>query len=337
MNDIDFVISWVDASDSKWQQRRDAALGKPRVDDSDENIGDERFRDYGTLKYVLRSIQKYAPWVHHIYLITDNQRPNWLRNPVNAASSIASRLTIVDHRDIIAPEFLPCFNSNTIEFNAINIPNLSERFVIFNDDMLINKPVSAEDFFDGDRPRDFRIYQPLRPYSDYDHILFNNNQLINHWLHGKYLSRHGMIDRSYGHQNIKNLYHLYFEPHHQVSNYVLAHNAQAFTKTAFKSVMEKWQPEISATFHNNFRSNQDLSTLLIRDYELERGHFTPRSPRFGTYFTISQYKAIRQELVEKKHTLYCINDAAVEDYEGAASEVQNALAEAYPEISDFEY
>jgi hypothetical protein len=336
MENIDFIISWVDANDPKWQRKHDRALGKPRFDDSNENVGDERFRDYGTLKYVLRSMQKYAPWVHHIFLVTDDQRPSWLREEVADKNAFGAKLTVVDHKEIIDSKYLPCFNSNTIEFNMTKIKGLSEHFVIFNDDMLINKPVTPEDFFDGDKPRDFRIYQPLRPYSDYDHILFNNNQLINHWLNGKYLSKFGMLSRVYGHQLIKNLYHLYLEPRHQVSNYVLAHNAQAFRKSAFNEVLQKWHDAILTTYAQSFRSNLDVSTLLVRNYELERGNFTPRSPQFGTYFTLNQYQALAQELRDKKHALYCINDTVVEDYDTAASAVQSSLAAAYPEKSDFE-
>lgn len=336
MENIDFVISWVDANDPKWQRKRAAALGQPRSDDSDENIGDERFRDYGTLKFVLRSIQKYAPWVHHIFLVTDDQRPSWLREALTDQTDFGAKLSIVDHTGIIDPQYLPCFNSNTIEFNMMNIPGLSERFVIFNDDTLINKPVTPEDFFDGDKPRDFRIYQSLRPYSDYDHILFNNSQLINHWLKGKYLSKSGLLSRAYGHQLIKNLYHLYFEPSHQVSNYVLAHNAQAFTKSAFKAVIERWQEAITATYSHQFRSNLDVSTLLVRNYELERGHFTVRSPQFGVFFTLDQYSAFAKELEEKQHALCCINDTVVSDYDHAATAVQAALVKAFPQKSAFE-
>lgn len=66
---IDFVISWVDENDSKWISKKNKY----------KKANDEaRFRDYGTLKYVFRSIEKFAPWVHKVYLITDNQVPKWL-------------------------------------------------------------------------------------------------------------------------------------------------------------------------------------------------------------------------------------------------------------------
>ncbi|WP_308858386.1 stealth family protein [Lacticaseibacillus paracasei] len=122
MDKIDFVISWVDSEDSEWQKKKQAYSGKKIVNSSN---GDERFRDYGTLRYLLRSIEKYANWVNHIYLVTDHQRPNWL-------STSNPRLTVINHQDIIPAAALPTFNSNAIDFCLDRIPGLSEQFVYFS-------------------------------------------------------------------------------------------------------------------------------------------------------------------------------------------------------------
>lgn len=329
MEPIDFVITWVDANDPKWQHKRNCALGKT-VERAEANIGDERFRDYGTLKYLLRSIAVNAPWVHRIYLLTDDQVPIWLNEEKD------DRLVVIDHQQIIDKRYLPCFNSNTIELNAVNIPELTERFVIFNDDLLINRPVSPEDFFDGEKPRDFRIYQPLQPRSDYDSILFNNSRLINAWLDNHYQSKAGLIRREYGHQVIKNLYHLYAEPGHKVSSYVLAHNAQAFTKTKFNQALTLWNESIHETFGHQFRSNDDISILLMRDYQLELGYFSPRSPQFSCYYSLADYSHLSEDLKKKQHALLCINDAEVDNYEVAAGDIVAMLEATFPQKSDFE-
>ena len=60
---IDFVILWVDDSDPEWreQRRRYAPKDHFLVDD-----GEARYRDWETLRYWFRAVEKFAPWVHRI-------------------------------------------------------------------------------------------------------------------------------------------------------------------------------------------------------------------------------------------------------------------------------
>ncbi|GFW40121.1 hypothetical protein TNCV_5118041 [Trichonephila clavipes] len=55
-----------------------------------EDISASRFTDNEELRYSLRSLEKHAPWVQHIYIITNGQIPYWLNldNPL---------VTIVTH------------------------------------------------------------------------------------------------------------------------------------------------------------------------------------------------------------------------------------------------
>ncbi len=334
---IDFVIPWVDSDDPLWRKRRNKALANTEnsIDDS-ENISEERYRDYGTLKYLFRSIEKYANWVNHIYLITDNQRPMWMNSDLSQEVGFANKLKIIDHKDIMPAEALPSFNSNAIEFNILNIPELSEHFVAFNDDIVINDIVNPNDFFKNGMPRDFRIYVPLKPYSSYDNILFNNSKLINQWLKGSYESKKGMFSLHYGVSILKNFQHYYLENGHYISNYSFPHNAQSFLKSAFRSANTIWKNEIQATVSNHFRTNDDLSTLLIRDYQLEHGYFSPRSPKFSQYYRINQINQIRKELLNSTHKLICINDAETDNYESDIVSINKLLQQKFPEKSSFE-
>ena len=101
---IDLVIPWVNGEDPQWQQKAAPYL-------SVKDFNGERFRDWGILKYLFRSIDRYLPWVNQIYLVTDNQIPNWL-NLNN------SHVQVIDHHEIIDDQFLPTFNSNAILMNA---------------------------------------------------------------------------------------------------------------------------------------------------------------------------------------------------------------------------
>lgn len=132
---IDIVISYVNPNDKVWVDKYNAYLGE-----GNETFKHRRFRDTSTLKYVLRSIDMYMKFVNKVFLVvqSDNQVPSWVnRNTVN----------IVLHEEFIPNEFLPTFNCNTIELFMHKIPNLSDRFIYFNDDMIINRVCSIDDFF----------------------------------------------------------------------------------------------------------------------------------------------------------------------------------------------
>lgn len=71
--DIDFVVTWVDDSDQEWIAQKNKY--NPVRASTNTEI---RYRDYGTFKYFFRSIEKYAPWVHKIYVVTYGHYPDWL-------------------------------------------------------------------------------------------------------------------------------------------------------------------------------------------------------------------------------------------------------------------
>ena len=109
-HDVDIVITWVDGSDKQWQHQR-ASYKYAETGKKEEAV---RYRDQGTLKYVFRSIEKYAPWVRKIHFITCGQIPEWMNtsNP---------KIHLVNHKDYIPDEYLPTFSSHTIELNFHNI------------------------------------------------------------------------------------------------------------------------------------------------------------------------------------------------------------------------
>ena len=137
---VDLVYTWVDGDDPAWKARKAAALGTDLADYSVDAAIDARFENRDELKYSLRSVQMFANWVNHIWIVTDQQKPGWLRED--------DRLTVVDHRDIFADRSaLPVFNSHAIESQLHHIPGLADRYLYLNDDMLFGAPVRKEDFF----------------------------------------------------------------------------------------------------------------------------------------------------------------------------------------------
>jgi hypothetical protein len=135
---VDVVYTWVDGSDPEWQRRRSAFGGGGY---HTESANAARYISRDELRYSLRALEQNAPWVRHIYLVTDRQRPEWL-------SLRNSRLTVVDHSEIFKdPTALPTYNSHAIESQLHHIDGLSEHFLYFNDDMFLGCPVTPKDFF----------------------------------------------------------------------------------------------------------------------------------------------------------------------------------------------
>ena len=133
--EVDFVITYVDSEDAEWQKKYNS-----HKSECNEVCGNKRFRNTSFLKYVLRSIDKGCEFVNRVFLVVQSysQVPLWIDT---------KNVRIVLHEEFIPKEFLPTFNSTTIELFLHKIPELSEKFVYFNDDMLINSKLTHNDFF----------------------------------------------------------------------------------------------------------------------------------------------------------------------------------------------
>ena len=138
---IDVVYTWVDGSDPRWQASFAEYSQKERG--ASDALSKRRFKDHEELRYSLRSIYRFAPWVNHIYIVTCGQKPQWL--------APHPKITVVDHKKIFPnPKHLPTFNSMAIECNLHHIPDLSEHYLYFNDDVFLGKRSSPDNFFTKD-------------------------------------------------------------------------------------------------------------------------------------------------------------------------------------------
>ncbi len=140
---IDIVYLWVDGHDPTWRSKR-ASAWDTLSDESRDAAGlhgnvEGRFRDNDELRHNLRALDLHFPDHGHVYIVTDSQRPPWLKP--------STRLSVIDHRDLIPASALPTFDSANIESYIHRIPNLSERYFYLNDDVFFGAPVKVEDWF----------------------------------------------------------------------------------------------------------------------------------------------------------------------------------------------
>lgn len=143
---IDIVYTWVDADDPDWQ-RAFAAI-RPGLRPARAAMAPARFSQYDELRYSLRSIAEFAPWARRIWIVTNGQVPHWLSVAAGGQVTADGRVGIVPHAELWRGEpGLPTFNSQAIEACLHRIDGLAEKFVYFNDDVFLGRPVSPEMFF----------------------------------------------------------------------------------------------------------------------------------------------------------------------------------------------
>jgi hypothetical protein len=143
---IDLVYTWVDGSDEEWIRIRNKYL-PTQSNIPEDSLSECRWRDLDELRYSIESAYTFAPWIRKIFIISDQQRPWWFED------SNPGKIVFVDHVELFGQdfeEFLPVFNSHSIETLLHRIPDLSEHFIYANDDCFFGNYVQPTDFFTPD-------------------------------------------------------------------------------------------------------------------------------------------------------------------------------------------
>ncbi|KAF0343044.1 sugar phosphotransferase [Pediococcus acidilactici] len=326
---IDFVVSWVNGQDPKWLKKY-----IKYKDDDTLDVKNARFRDYGIFKYWFRAVEQNAPWVNHIYLVTDSQKPSWLEDK-------NSKITVIDHSEIINEQYRPVFNSNAIELNLYKIKNLEEHFVYFNDDMFLNKPVKPTDFFSkSGLPKDTAGLNAIQPLYDFDYIHTNNMRIINQEFDKKKVMRKQFF-KFINPINLElNIYTmlLFFWP--KFTRFFDLHYPYSFLKSNMKNVIEENNEAYTKTMNDRFRNKNDISIWLVRYYSLVQGDFSIRSPRVGKIYDLKDdYRKALLDVKKSKHKMIVLNDDSKID-EALFGKISKGLIDVfnvkYPLKSSFE-
>lgn len=129
---MDIVITYVNGNDPVWQKDYEKFTNVP--------VMEKRFRDWGTLQYLLRGIEKHMPFIRKVFLVVSHrsQIPEWVDE---------SNLNVVLHEDFVPEEYLPTFNCNTLEMNLHRIKGLDEQYLYFNDDLFPVRDCKPGDFY----------------------------------------------------------------------------------------------------------------------------------------------------------------------------------------------
>ena len=283
--EIDLVYLWVNGNDPIWQAKRNAFIGK--TEESSPINCKGRYADNDELKYSLRSVEKYAPWIRRIFIVTDNQTPQWLdtTNP---------KIQIVDHTEIMPTESLPCFNSSLIEHFLYRIPGLADHFLFANDDMYINKDAIPSNFFTSSGFPIIRLTRkPFRKLRWFWRESINKKPLKNY---SKMIDRSSrLVEKRYG------IYHTGM-PHHNIDSYL---------KEDYRKIIEQdFRNEFAANNENHMRSDNDVHRSILSYIALaeKRGELRYVTPKESMLIRIHKKKDY--EKLEKNIPLFfCMNDS----------------------------
>ena len=323
---IDFVVTWVDGSDKAWLKEKEKY--QPTADMDGDIV---RYRDFDTLKYMLRSIEKFAPWVRKVFLVTNGQVPKWL-------NLSCKKLQLVKHSDFIPHEYLPTFNPQTIEWHLHKIEGLSENFVYFNDDVILTNDVKPKDFFKNGLPKDTFGLGMTRPVALFSHICFNNMMVLNKHFPFKQTikkNRHKFFSLKQGKIFFRNVI---LSSRHVFYGMYEPHVTLALKKGYFELLWKCEGEWIHSTCQNKFRSKNDITIWLVRYWQMLNGDFYPRNASFGRFFEIDDFFKIEKIKMSRKRKVICINDSEVArvDFLEMRGKISKLFDEFLGNYSDFE-
>lgn len=248
--EVDLVYLWVNGSDPQWCNRKNYWL---RFADSSERelAVPERWQDNDELKYSLRSVEAYAPWIHHIFIVTDRQYPAWLKRN-------HPKITIVDHRYFIPEEYLPVFCADAIESFVPYIPELGECFLFANDDMFFGRPVTEKLFYDDNGNPIVKV-KKLAPRDFYKNAHLQDMYLDDIKLASR-VRANILVSRKFS-------IPLNWEGGHVIDPYRKSFMLEALEEPDFKDSIQ-----VSRT--HRFRSPEAVQRVLFSLYDFARGRTT---------------------------------------------------------------
>lgn len=317
--DVDVVFTWVDGNDPAWQRRRAQREASEQTDagsDPDASLAAPdtshvRYRDRDELRYALRSVAAFMPYVRRIFLVTDQQSPAWLgEHPM---------VTVVDHSEIFEdPTNLPCFNSNAIESQLHRIPGLAEHFVYFNDDVMLLGPTPLSHFFlTNGVTRSF--FEPERSqYGPPDETYHNSKNAV--------LNAAQTFQAHFGRT---------FHQYHR-------HTPFPLRRSVLERMHEEFATELRATATHHFRSLDDVAPIssLYQYYAFHVGAAIP-SFIFGRFVNLGAPNAIstlENLAIRPEGGVMCINDNEIpeEDEAAVALALADTLRRLYPIAAPWE-
>ena len=335
---IDFVVTWLDSSDSEWQ--KSLATYRPNTTG---DVSEARFRDMNIFRYWFRAVEQYAPWVRKVFLITNGKFPEWINkdNP---------KLVLVRHEDYMPQEILPTFNSCAIELHMHKIKGLSEHFVYFNDDIFLNSPVTPDYYFKDGLPCDINkeTYFNVPIYTEKDRFGIYMSMLANIGILNRHFRRWDTVRQSpkrwfgthLGKSGLLNSFIMLIYRKDRFVGFNWKHVEQPYLKSVFDEVWEKESGMLEESC-TRFREEVILNPYIFRYWQFASNRFNPVTlKRARKYRTEKDHiPLILKAIMNPEIKSLCINDTPIctdEEFPLYKEAILKVFNKKFPQKSSYE-
>ena len=322
---IDVAWTFVNASDPIWQIE---------YNKTNKNDSAGFYRDYGGLKYSMRSVYKYIKYAKNWFVIIsgESQIPKFLNLSYDLETNSYKlnykfddnekkiNIHFIYHRDIFPnKKVLPNFASDSIESAFAFIPNISECFIYLNDDFFIGSKLTPSFFIkENNKLNLFKGFR-LSPYIDgnnWDNSVYYTNRLLN---------------KDFGVK--RRLYPM--------------HACYFWRKSILLDLNKKYKVQHSLNRYHKFRKNTNIVIpFLHSNYALEMGYGDEVFPKdnWFKYFKIQDdfesVNRIKNFLNKHKNKVkcFCVNDGVGElkNNTNVFQDFEKVMEEIFPEKLPFE-
>lgn len=308
---VDAVYTWVNHDDPGWRDLWRTVVGAEPHDRGTGSRSLDRFMNRDELKFSLRSLAEFAPWIRHVFVVTNCAAPPWL----DAASP---KITWVDHAQVIPSDCLPTFSSHAIESRLHHVPGLSDHFIYFNDDVFLMRPTLPRDFFEATgMSKSF-----LEDYGSVNgEVHPDDPDYLNAARNGRRL-----IEEAFG----------------RSPTALHKHSPHALRKDVLAEMEERFSEPIARTTRNRFRTPDDVSTVsfLYHHYAYLTSRAVP-APSNALLLKpqTAHYAGKLQQLLEggSAPISLCLNDGGGSvGFPHWSGHVTEFLEGCFPERSEFE-
>ncbi len=307
--DVDVVYTWVDGDDEDWLAARDARITGLGGTPSARAGGASRYRSRDELRYSMRSIHLFAPWVRRIHLVTAGQVPEWLDTSHPA-------IAMVDHRDILPASAMPTFSSHAIETRLHAVPDLAEHFVYVNDDVFLGRPRRPEHFF--------------TPGGHYAAFVADHRAV----------GLPGTDDRPYL-SAAQNNRRVLADAFGVTLTHTMMHSPHPQRRTTLEEIAARFPEEVARTTDAPFRSASDLS--LLSSFAQSYGLITGQAFRAGAHHGYvdlghQQLPVQLKAMLKRDRDFFCVADnlVAAFDEERADGLLMEFLRDYFPIAAPWE-
>ena len=148
---IDLVYTWVDGNDASWREavaKTRKKMSADKIEDAHNAERDPNPIEHDEMYYSICLALKCMPFLRRIFIVTQRpHRPKWLALPVFQTADIV----VVHHDEFFQPGVTrPTFNSNVIIAQIPFIKDLSEHYLLSDDDMFPLMRTTRAHFFSKD-------------------------------------------------------------------------------------------------------------------------------------------------------------------------------------------